>query len=298
MRSDFTKIILVLRFYYIHWVWAFSSKFLAGRVACAFLGVTMKMRIGLIGFGRTGSVVAKEIVSDPLLSLEWVCKNTISKDLLYASHALGFDKKFAPFVSTNNLNKKFLSTHPVDIVVDFSSGTASALYYTIAESGSGIVSAISNYSKDQFKLLTDASAITSIMHSPNITLGINWLMIASKLLQKIIPNADIEVVEEHFRAKKDVSGTALKLASHLNLDPKEHVNSIRVGGIIGKHEVIFGLPYQTLRLTHESINRSAFGTGAIFASKWLKNKTSGLYTMENAIQEKFLKNIIELNTVT
>lgn len=258
----------------------------------------MKMRIGLIGFGRTGSVVAKEIVSDSTLSLEWVCRNTVSKDLLYASHSLGFDKKFAPFISGSNLNKKFLSKHPVDIVIDFSSGTASSLYHTIAGSGSRIVSAISNYTKEQFKLISDASAVTSILHSPNITLGINWLMIASKLLQKMIPQADIEVVEEHFRDKKDVSGTALKLASHLSLDPDQHVNSIRVGGIIGKHEVIFGLPYQTLRLTHESINRSAFGSGAIFASKWIKNKSNGLYTMENAIQEKFLKNIIELNTAT
>ncbi len=258
----------------------------------------MKIRVGLIGFGRTGSIVAKEIVSDSSLSLEWVCRNSISSELHYASHALGFDKKFAPFIAGSNLCKGFLSKHPVDIVIDFSSGTACALYGTIAASGSRIVSAVSNYTKDQFKFVVDASVITSVLHSPNITLGVNWLMIASKLLQKIMPHADIEVVEEHFRDKKDVSGTALKLASHLNLDPDKHVNSIRVGGIIGKHEVIFGLPYQTLRLTHESINRSAFGTGAIFASKWLKDKSSGLYTMENAIQEKFLKNIIELNTAS
>lgn len=253
----------------------------------------MKIRIGLIGFGRTGSVVAKEIVSDPTLSLEWVCRNTISKDLLYASHSLGFDKKFAPFISGNNLNKKFLSMNPVDIIIDFSSGSASSLYLTIAESGTRIVSAISNYTTEQFKLLNETSLITSVLHSPNITLGINWLMFASKLLQKIIPNADIEIIEEHFRAKKDISGTALKLAKHLNLDPDRHINSIRVGGIIGKHEIIFGLPNQTLRLIHESINRSAFGTGAIYAGKWIMDKTNGFYTMEDAIEEIFFKNIYE-----
>lgn len=258
----------------------------------------MKIRIGLIGFGRTGSIVAREIVSDPSLSLEWVCRKSVSKDLIFASHSLGFDKKFAPFISGNDFNQKFLSQHPVDIVIDFSSCSASNLYHSIADSGSRIVSAISNYTKEQIKLLSEVSAITSILHSPNITLGVNWLMIASKMLQKIIPQADIEVVEEHFRDKKDISGTALKLASHLSLDPDQHVNSIRVGGIIGKHEVIFGLPCQTLRLSHESINRSAFGTGAIFASKWIKNKSNGLYTMENAIQEKFLKNIMELNIAT
>lgn len=257
----------------------------------------MKIRIGLIGFGRTGSVVAKEIVSDSSLSLEWVCKRAISKDLLYASHALGFDKKFAPFIAENKL-KGLIHKLPVDIVIDFSSSTAVNLYSAIANSGSKIISAISNYSKEQFDFLKQASTQTAIMHSPNITLGINWLMIASKLLQRIIPLADIEVIEEHFRDKKDISGTALKLASHLNLEPEKHVNSIRVGGIIGKHEVIFGLPNQTLRLTHESINRGAFGSGAIFASKWIMDKEIGLYTMENVVQEKFIKNLMELEFTT
>ena len=257
-------------------------------------GVLMKIRIGLIGFGRTASIVAKELVADPALSLEWVCKRTISKDFLYASHSLGFDRKFAPFVSGDTLSKTFLEKNPVDIVIDFSSSSASSLYLDISDSGSKIVSAISNYTAEQFKFVTEASKKTAILHSPNITLGINWLMMASKLLQKIIPHADIEIIEEHFRDKKDVSGTALKLATNLNLDPEKHVNSIRVGGIIGKHEVIFGLPYQTLRLTHESINRAAFGTGAIFASKWLQNKGNGLYSMDNAIQENFASKLLEL----
>ena len=110
---------------------------------------------------------------------------------------------------------------------------------------------------------------------------------ASKMLKEVIPHADIEVVEEHFRAKKDISGTALKLARQLELDPESHVNSIRVGGIVGKHEVIFGLPHQTIRLVHESISRSAFGTGAIFAGKWVVQKDPGLYSMEDALQERF-----------
>lgn len=253
----------------------------------------MKLRIGLIGFGRTGSIVAKELVADPQLNLIWVCKRNISKDFLYASHALGFDKKFAPFISIDDFNKEFLHKNPVDIVIDFSSMTTASQYQLIAESGSKIVSAISNYTKEQYDQIIGASKNSAVLHSPNITLGINWLMMASKLLQKIIPHADIEVIEEHFRDKKDISGTALKLAMNLNIDPEKHVNSIRVGGIIGKHEVIFGLPYQTIRITHESINRAAFGTGAIFAAKWLHDKPNGLYSMDNALQENFINKLIE-----
>lgn len=251
----------------------------------------MNLRVGLFGFGRTGSVVAKEIVNDPNLNLMWVCRNSIPTNLKYASHALGFDKGFAPFVCKENLTSHFLRNNPVDLIIDFSSASGSKFYYLMAETGTKIVSAISNYSLAEIKILNEVSKQTAVLHSPNITLGINWLMLASKMLKNIIPNADIEVVEEHFRDKKEVSGTALKLAENLNLEPNKHVNSIRVGGIIGKHEVIFGLPYQTLRLTHESVSRAAFGTGAIFAAKWIADKGNGLFSMEKALNETFILNM-------
>ncbi len=254
----------------------------------------MKLRIGLLGFGRTGSVVAQEIVKDQDLSLEWVCKKNSAEDFAFASHKLGFDKNFAPIVEEKSMGSNFLKDNPVDIIIDFSSSSACYLYNVFAHAGIKIVSAISNYNNDQLSALKSLSHKTAILYSPNITLGINWLIIASKLLQQIIPNADIEVIEEHFRDKKDISGTAMKLAHHLNLEPEKHVNSIRVGGIIGKHEVVFGLPNQTLRLTHESVNRAAFGTGAIFASKWIQSKEHGFYMMENVIQERFISKILEL----
>lgn len=251
----------------------------------------MSIKVGLFGFGRTGSLVAKEIVSDEELTLEWVCRKNIPTNLKFASHYLGFDRSFAPFIGFDEMDEKFLKSNPVDLVIDFSKGATVEVYDLLAKSGIKIVSAISKYTDSEMNLVVEASKKTAILASPNITLGINWLMIASKVLQKIIPKADIEIVEEHFRDKLETSGTALKLAEHLDLDSSKHINSIRVGGIVGKHEVIFGLPYQTIRLTHESINRSAFGTGAIFAGKWLLDQYSGLYKMENVMREKFLTHI-------
>lgn len=254
----------------------------------------MSISVGLIGFGRTGSLVAKEIVSDPELSLKWVCRRHIPPTISYSSHALGFDDSFAPFVASENVTDEFLQKNPVDLIIDFSSSESANLYDTLANANIKIVSAISKYSDEDLNKIQSASTKTAILASPNITLGINWLIIASKILQKIIPHADIEIVEEHFRQKNEVSGTALKLAEHLELNSKEHVNSVRVGGIVGKHEVIFGLSYQTIRLTHESINRAAFGTGAIFAAKWLHQQKNGLYKMENVFYEKFLAGLESL----
>lgn len=249
----------------------------------------MPLKIGLFGFGRTGAVVAKELASNPTISLEWVCRRTLLKEFPFASNALGFSRNFAPFISIESLDNTFLKSHPVDIIIDFSSSTNSRIYEQMAQTGIKIVSAISNYKKNEFDFLKMASKKTAVLYSPNITLGINWLIIASKTLKKIIPHADIEIIEEHFRDKKDVSGTALKLAQHLELHPENHVNSIRVGGIVGKHEVIFGLPHQTIRLVHESVSRTAFGTGAIYAAQWLKSKEPGLYSMEDALSESFSK---------
>jgi 4-hydroxy-tetrahydrodipicolinate reductase len=57
------------------------------------------------------------------------------------------------------------------------------------------------------------------------------------------------------------------------------IKSIRAGGIIGVHEILFGFPYQTVRLKHESISREAFGNDALLAL----SKNYGLYNMEDLL---------------
>ena len=98
-------------------------------------------------------------------------------------------------------------------------------------------------------------------------------------------------MKEHFREKRGASGTALKIAEMLGLDKQTHVNSIRVGGIVGKHEVVFGLRNQTIRLTHEIISRAAFGAGALYAARSLQGAKSGFYTMEEIMRDAFLNKI-------
>jgi Dihydrodipicolinate reductase len=251
----------------------------------------MTIRVGLLGFGRTGKAVAGEIINDPQCSLEWVVRRTPVEGEVFASQLLGLNDHSSPMFSTDDVDDDFFTRYPVDALIDFSSEHGTHFYDRAAEAGVKIISAISNYPIEKKKYLKSLSEKTAVLHSPNITLGINWLLVASKILKQIAPEADIEIVEEHFRDKKDKSGTAMKIAEKLGLDAKEHVNSIRVGGIVGKHEVIFGLPNQTIRLIHESINRAAFGRGAIFAAKWLRDKDSGLYSMEQAIEERFAANL-------
>ncbi|NLA87888.1 MAG: dihydrodipicolinate reductase [Clostridiales bacterium] len=242
------------------------------------------MEVGLFGFGKTGSIVAKEIIESPDCHLKWVVRKSRKNQGEFASHLLGIEQDEGRIYSAFNTDlDQLFNESRVDVIIDFSASGSVEEYKDAAKYGTRIVSAISNYDPDNLEHLKELSTQTAVLYSPNITLGINFLIAASKVLQKIAPQSDIEIVEEHFRDKQDVSGTALRIAEDLNLDKDRCVNSVRVGGIIGKHEVIFGLPNQTIRIIHESLNRSAFGQGAIYGAKWLMKKKKGLYTMEQAL---------------
>jgi 4-hydroxy-tetrahydrodipicolinate reductase len=110
-------------------------------------------------------------------------------------------------------------------------------------------------------------------------------MIATRLLNELSPESDIEVIEEHFADKEKPSSTAVRIGKNLDIDLEKNIHSVRAGGIVGRHQVIFGLPNQTIRVTHESVNRKAFAQGALFAARHLMRKDKGFYTMENLIEE-------------
>ena len=250
-----------------------------------------KIKIGIFGFGQTGKLVLQEFIKDERFSLEWVVRSSDTYAGKYASRLFGYECDCGKIFPQHKLTDNFFKENPVDIIVDFSGSSGVQYYKKAAKLGVKIISAISKYEPEDLELLNSLGKDTAVLYSPNITLGINVLMVASQVIQKIIPHADIEIVEEHFSNKKEISGTALKLANVLNLDEEEHVHSIRVGGTVGRHEVIFGIPNQIIRLSHESINRAAFGQGAIFAALFLKDQDKGIYSMENVVSEMFAKNI-------
>jgi len=250
-----------------------------------------KIRIGIFGFGNTGKIIANEFLKDSLFTLVWVVRKSHESEHKYASRLLGYEFDAGEIFSSGDIGDDFFLEKPVDALVDFSNSTGIYLYRRAAEAGIPIISAISKYEQEEMELLKSFAESTAVLYSPNITLGINVLLVAAQILQKIAPHADIEIVEEHFKGKTEVSGTAKKIANVLSLNVEEHLHSIRVGGIVGRHEIIFGLPNQTIRLSHESISRAAFGQGSIFAVKFLLGRAPGMYSMETIIAEMFRQNI-------
>lgn len=250
-----------------------------------------KIKIGIWGFGKTGKIVANEFLNDSTFSLQWVVRKSNTDHFKFASRLLGQEHDAGKIFSLEDIGNDFFALNPVDAIVDFSDSKGVQLYQKAAYMGTPIVSAISSYEPNDKALLESLSEFAPVLHSPNITLGINVLMVAAQILQKIAPHADIEIIEEHFKGKPEVSGTAKKIATVLGLSVDDHLSSIRVGGIVGRHEIIFGMPNQTIRLSHDSISRASFGQGAIFAVKALQNKSLGLYKMESIIADMFRQNI-------
>ena len=120
-----------------------------------------------------------------------------------------------------------------------------------------------------------------------------------------MPEADIEIIEKHHNRKIDApSGTALMLANAIcevrtdayvkagragreKREPSEiGVHAIRMGNIVGEHEVIVGTANQTITLKHEAHSRALFAEGALAAAAFICDCDAGLYDMKSLVAGK------------
>lgn len=250
--------------------------------------MTQKIRVGLVGYGKAGKAVANILGADPRFDLRWIARRSANAEPHPDTDIpiIGIEQQ--PF-------DELFDLHPVDALVDFSTPESIHTYGDeVRKRGIMLVSAISAYSEDDLAYARSLGRDTRVMCSPNITLGINFLIVAAKLLRKAAPFADVEIVEQHFRDKPEISGTARKIAETLEVDA-EQITSLRFGGIVGHHEVIFGFPHQTVRLIHDSIRREAFGTGAAFALEQLANCDNGFYTFDDLLMRVMRAELLEGN---
>ena len=252
------------------------------------------MNIGFLGFGRTGKEAVYPFLTDEHINVKWILKKGNEFHGKYASDLLLINnEKEGKIFSETDWSESFPEKHPVDVVVDFSNAENIKKYPTFTKFGIKIVSAISNYQPKQVRLLKDIAEQTPVFWSPNITLGINLLITVAKLINEITPEADIQIIESHFKEKKGISGTAGRIAESLHI-PKEDIHSIRAGGILGKHEIVFGYPYQTISLMHDTGSGKAFGKGALACAKWIMDKQKGLYNMEEMLKDQLRKYLSNL----
>ena len=191
----------------------------------------------------------------------------------------------------------------VDCIIDFSHHTATpALLEYATEKNIPVVLCTTGHDEAEIALIKKAAEKIALFHSANMSLGVALLCELAKITAKTFPDADIEIIEKHHNRKLDApSGTALLLAREIQkirekaffsfgrqgqakrMKDEIGIHAVRMGNIVGEHEVIVGTDTQTITLKHEAHSRSLFAEGALVAADFIKDKCAGLYDMHSMI---------------
>ena len=235
--------------------------------------------------GKMGRVLSKCVIDDS--DLELVCG--ISPDNAE-------DLNFKTYSNFDNIIEK------ADVVIDFSHHSAldSVLDYCL-KTKTPLVIATTGYNNEELEKIYDASKTIPLLHSYNMSLGINLLLRLVKEASKILNTFDIEIIEKHHNKKVDApSGTAVMIANTIknvlpniennygrygrNAKRKENeigIHAVRGGTIVGEHDVIFAGHDEVVEIKHTAHSKDIFAKGSIVAAKFIVNQNPGYYNMDN-----------------
>ena len=191
------------------------------------------------------------------------------------------------------------------VVVDFSHHTAApqAAAYAV-QNRCALVVGTTGHTPEEKAAILEAAKEIPVFYAGNMSLGIAVLCRLAKQAAQCFPEADIEIVEIHHNRKVDApSGTAKmlfeavkearpKAVAHCGRSGEGKrtadevgISSLRMGGIVGIHEVHICTESQRLTLRHEACDRGMFADGAVEAAKFLQGKPAGLYDMNQLLEE-------------
>lgn len=194
-------------------------------------------------------------------------------------------------------------TGPADVVIDFSNheGVAELMDYCTSR-GLPLVAATTGYTPEEFQKIEDGAKTIPVFQSYNMSIGVALLARLVGQAAAIFGGCDVEIVEAHHNRKADApSGTALLLADavkakrpdaeyvfgrsgHHKRQPNEiGIHALRMGNVVGEHEVIFATDSQTISLKHQAHDRALFAEGALTAADFLVGQTAGLYHMDDLL---------------
>ena len=205
----------------------------------------------------------------------------------------------------NGVAKTFEELGPVtaDVVIDFSHHTTigSVLAYA-KQIGAAAVIGTTGHTAEEKALIYAAAEEIPVFYAGNVSLGIAVLCRLVKDAVKYFPDADVEIVEIHHTRKVDApSGTAKMLfnaVKEVRPEADENcgrsgegkrtknevgIHALRMGNVVGIHEVHINTGNQTLTLKHESGSRAMLADGAVAAARFMEGKGKGLYDMESIL---------------
>lgn len=191
----------------------------------------------------------------------------------------------------------------VDCIIDFShhAATEALLDYALKAKLPTVI-CTTGHTEAELLSIRRAAENIPIFFSANMSLGVALLVELAKTVALAMPEAEIEIIEKHHNRKIDApSGTALMIANsicevrrgaYVNVGrcgqgkrtaEEIGIHAIRVGNVVGEHEVIVGTQNQTITLKHEAHSRALFAEGALLAAEFLIGRGVGLYDMKSLV---------------
>jgi 4-hydroxy-tetrahydrodipicolinate reductase len=262
------------------------------------------LRIAVAGAsGRMGRMLIEAVQTAPDLTLHGALDVPGSPAL--GQDAAAFLGRTSDVVITDDLPRGLTGA---DVLIDFTrpEGTLAHLE-RCRELGVKAVIGTTGFDDAGKARIAEHARHIAIMMAPNMSVGVNVVMqlldVAARALRE---GYDIEIIEAHHRHKIDApSGTALKMgevvAAALGRDLKDCAvyaregvtgerdpstigfATVRGGDIVGDHTVLFAGTGERIEITHRSNSRVSYVQGSLRAARFLADKTSGLYDMNDVL---------------
>ncbi len=197
---------------------------------------------------------------------------------------------------------------PADVLIEFTLPAAIERWARLCtERRMAWVTGTTGLDEATQRLVEDAARSVPVVQAANMSTGATLLAELTARLARVLPQADIEIVETHHRFKRDApSGTALALAraasgarevalgevlrlgraGHTGARPPGEiaVHALRGGDVVGEHAVVFFLDGERIEVRHSASDRSIFARGALRAARWVVDQSPGLYSMADVLR--------------
>jgi 4-hydroxy-tetrahydrodipicolinate reductase len=264
----------------------------------------MGMKVAIAGAsGRMGRMLVEAVQAAPDFDLAGALGVVGSPEI--GSDAGAFSGQLAGVVIQSDLDKGLAGA---DVLIDFTrpEGTLRHLEYCAAH-GIKVVIGTTGFDEAGKAAIRAAAEKTAIVFAPNMSVGVNVTLKLLEMAAKSFSEGyDIEIVEAHHRHKVDApSGTALKMgeviADALGRDLKDCAvygregvtgerdpstigfATIRGGDIVGDHTVLFAGIGERIEISHKSSSRVTYARGSLRAARFLADKATGLYDMQDVL---------------
>ena len=195
-----------------------------------------------------------------------------------------------------------------DVLIDFTVPAAALQAVEICRTaGRQAVIATTGIGAAGMAAVREAAGEVAIVMAPNMSVGVNLVFRLTELAARVLgEDSDIEIIDLHHRHKIDApSGTAMHLgrivADTLGRDLDEVAvygregetgarnrrtigfETIRAGDVVGEHTVLFGGTGERVEITHRANSRMNFAGGALRAVRFLEDKSSGFFDMQDVL---------------